>query len=346
MSLSLHNTMNPEFLLSRFANQLSPFLEEAGLDKSVFTDSEAVCSAAAWVKLLELAGKHLDDSIGLRLGNQLRTTDLGVLGQAVRSMDRLEDVLYGVSRYSITRSQVEKVEISVSGNWVTISYQITDPTILPRRQDAELTLALFLSCIRELSASTVSPVRVDFEHAPPKDLRLLRETFHAPLHFNQDCNRLHFDKSLLDLPVCTANRRLLQALQPFLEEQRKLRSQPVGLLSEVSQAIAGELRLGRVGVVQVAESLHMSVRTLQRRLGELDLEFGELVEDVRRALALEYVGNGDYRLTDVALMLGYTEASSFSRAFRRWTDLTPREYRKKASLISPASLGAGPNSFQ
>ncbi|MOA45947.1 HTH-type transcriptional regulator VirS [compost metagenome] len=85
-------------------------------------------------------------------------------------------------------------------------------------------------------------------------------------------------------------------------------------------------------MVQVAESLHMSVRTLQRRLGELDLEFGQLVEDVRRALALEYVGNSSYRLTDVALMLGYTEASSFSRAFRRWTELTPREYRKKAGL--------------
>ncbi|CAD5107455.1 AraC-like transcriptional regulator QhpR [Zestomonas carbonaria] len=341
MSLSLHNTMNPEFLLSRYADQLSPFLEEAGLDQSVFTDSEAVCSAAAWIKLLELAGKHLDDSIGLRFGNALRSTDLGVLGQALRSMDRLEDMLHGVSRYAVTRSQVEKIEISLSGNLVTISYQITDPTILPRRQDAELTLALFLSCIRELSASAVSPLRVDFEHAAPKDLRLHRETFHCPLHFNQDCNRLHFDKSLLDLPVHTANKRLLQALQPFLEEQRKLRSQPVSLLSEVSQAIAGELRLGRVGVVQVAESLHMSVRTLQRRLGELDLEFGELVEEVRRALALEYVGNSNYRLTDVALMLGYTEASSFSRAFRRWTDLTPREYRKKAGLESPsAALGA------
>ncbi|MNG24433.1 HTH-type transcriptional regulator VirS [compost metagenome] len=74
----------------------------------------------------------------------------------------------------------------------------------------------------------------------------------------------------------------------------------------------------------------MSVRTLQRRLGDLDLEFGELVEEVRRALALEYVGNSSYRLTDVALMLGYAEPSSFSRAFRRWTELTPREFRKRA----------------
>lgn len=332
MPLSQHNTMNPESLLRRFAEQLSPFLLESGLDKSVFTDPEAVCPAAAWVKLMELAGKHLDDSIGLRIGNQIRSMDFGVLGQALRSMDHLEEVLHGLSRYMVTRSQVEKVEISVSGWLVTISYQITDPTIIPRRQDAEFSLAAMLSCIRDLTASAVSPVRVDFEHAPPKDLSAHREVFHCPLQFNQDSNRLYFNKTVLDLPVRTANKRLLQALQPFLEEQRKLRSQPVSLLGEVSQAIAAELRLGRVGVVQVADSLHMSVRTLQRRLGELDLEFGKLVEDVRRALALEYVGNSSYRLTDVALMLGYTEASSFSRAFRRWTELTPREYRKKAGL--------------
>ncbi|MCY1281620.1 HTH-type transcriptional regulator VirS [compost metagenome] len=332
MPPSPHNMMNPESMLRRFSDQLSPFLTEAGLDTSFFTDPEAECSAAAWVKLMELAGKHVDDSIGLRLGSEIRSMDLGVFGQALRSMDRLEEVLHGSSRYIVTRSQAEKVDISISGWLVTISYCITDPTIIPRRQDAEFSLATMLSCFRELTASAMRPVRVDFEHAPPKDLSLHREIFQCPLQFNQDANRLYFNKSVLDLPVRTANKRLLQALQPFLEEQRKLRSQPVSLLSEVSQAIAAELRLGRVGVVQVAESLHMSVRTLQRRLGELDLEFGQLVEDVRRALALEYVGNSSYRLTDVALMLGYTEASSFSRAFRRWTELTPREYRKKAGL--------------
>ncbi|MCY1361017.1 HTH-type transcriptional regulator VirS [compost metagenome] len=330
MTISQHNTMNPESLLSRFADKLTPLLNEAGLDTSFFSDPEVECSEGSWVKLLELAGQQIEDNIGLRFGSEIRSQDLGVLGQALRSMDRLEEVLQGTSRYIVTRSQVEQVDISTSGWLVTVSYHITDPTIIPRRQDSEFTLALMLSCFRELTASALRPVRVDFEHARPKDLTLHREFFHCPLQFNQDCNRLYFSKSVLELPVRTANKRLLHALEPFLEEQRRLRSQPVSLLSEVSQAIAAELRLGRVGLVQVAESLNMSVRTLQRRLGDLDLEFGELVEEVRRALALEYVGNSSYRLTDVALMLGYAEPSSFSRAFRRWTELTPREFRKRA----------------
>jgi AraC-like DNA-binding protein len=331
MSLSQYNTMNPESLLSRFSNQLSPFLAEAGLQESFFTDAETICPAASWVKLLELAGTHIHDSIGLRLGSEIRIVDQGILGQAVRSMERVEEVLRSVSRYMITRSQVEKVDIDITDHWVAISYQITDPTIFRRRQDSEFSIATMLTNLRELTATGILPVRVDFEHTQPKDTSFHREFFHCPLQFNQPRNRIYFKHSLLDLPVCTANKRLLQALLPYLEEQRELRG-PSGLLAEVSQTIATELKLGRAGVVQVADVMHMSVRTLQRRLADHGLEFNAVVEDVRRALALEYVGNSSYRLTDVALMLGYTEASSFSRAFRRWTEVTPREYRKKAGV--------------
>lgn len=326
------NTSQPELLYSRFADQLEPFLMEAGLEASLFTDPEVECSAASLVKLLELAGRRFDESIGVRLGAQIQSSDMGVLGQALRSMDRLEDTLYGLSRYMVTRSPVEKIEVTESDRLVILSYQIADPSITQRRQDAEFSLAAMLSCIRDITASMVIPIRVDFEHAAPVDLSPHHDIFQCPIRFDQDCNRLYFNKSIFDLSICTSNRRLLQALQPYLEEQRRVRSQSASLSVDLTQAIATGLQRGRVGVVQIAEALSLSVRTLQRRLSELDLEFSEVVEDVRRALAIEYVGNSRFRLTDVALMLGYSEASSFTRAFRRWTDLTPREYRKTSGL--------------
>ncbi|MHC8285615.1 AraC-like transcriptional regulator QhpR [Pseudomonas sp. XS1P51] len=332
MALAQKNTLQTELLFSRFANELSPFLEEAGLGTSFFTDPELEVSAASLVKLMELAGRSLGDNIGLRLGSQVQSSDMGVLGQALRSMDRLGDTFKGLSRYMVTRSQAERIEFVESDRQVVVSYQIADPSITQKRQDAEFSIAAMLSCMREMTGCAITPVRVDFEHAAPGDLSCHREMFHCPIRFGQDCNRLYFNRSILDLPICTSNRRLLQALQPYLEEQRKIRSQSASLLIDVSRAIATELGRGRIGVVQVAEAMNLSVRTLQRRLRDLDLEFGTVVEDVRRALAIEYVGNSSFRLTDVALMLGYTEASSFSRAFRRWTNLTPREYRKTSGL--------------
>lgn len=332
MALAQKNTLQTELLFSRFANELSPFLEEAGLSTSFFTDPDLEVSAASLVRLMELAGRALGDTIGLRLGSQVQSSDMGVLGQALRSMDRLGDTMKGLSRYMVTRSQAERIEMVESDRQVVISYQIADPSITQKRQDAEFSIAAMLSCMREMTGCVITPVRVDFEHAAPGDLSCHREMFHCPIRFGQDCNRLYFNRSVLDLPICTSNRRLLQALKPYLEEQRKIRSQSASLLIDVSRAIATELGRGRIGVVQVAEAMNLSVRTLQRRLRDLDLEFGTVVEDVRRALAIEYVGNSSFRLTDVALMLGYTEASSFSRAFRRWTNLTPREYRKTSGL--------------
>jgi len=100
------------------------------------------------------------------------------------------------------------------------------------------------------------------------------------------------------------------------------------LTSRISQTIAGNLRAGHVGLDAIAKQLGFSARTLQRRLQEQDLEFNTLVEEIRIAKALEYMENSTRSINDIALGLGYTEASSFTRAFRRWTGLSPREFRQ------------------
>lgn len=90
--------------------------------------------------------------------------------------------------------------------------------------------------------------------------------------------------------------------------------------------IASGLGSGGVSIELVASGMNMGVRTLQRRLSEQGLDFTQVVEDVRRSLAEEYIARSDYSFTNIALLLGYSEASSFSRAFRRWNQLTPLEY--------------------
>ncbi|WP_158245729.1 MULTISPECIES: AraC family transcriptional regulator [unclassified Pseudomonas] len=332
------HTFRPELLFRRHSTLFTPFLDEVGLSPNFCTNSEAETSLANVVRLLELVGQRVDEVIGLRLGLQSKPEDYGVLGQVVRSMATVEEALLGLSRYLVVFQQGARIEVEHRGLQVGITYQISDPTITQRRQDAELSLGALLTFVRRLTACEPVLLRVDFEHGPPHDLSFHREALRCPLHFRQDRNRLYFKASMLELPVRTSNKRLLQALQPFMEEQLKQRSVSSKLFADVCQAIAADL--GRVGLVQIADSLGVSERTLQRRMAELDLKFGAMVEDARRALALDYVGKSDYRLTDVALMLGYTEASSFSRAFRRWTQLSPREYRKSQQALTQTNGGS------
>ncbi|MDT4871125.1 HTH-type transcriptional regulator VirS [compost metagenome] len=99
------------------------------------------------------------------------------------------------------------------------------------------------------------------------------------------------------------------------------------MLSQVAHHITSGLSSGSVSLEQVASDLNMGLRTLQRRLAEHNVDFSQLVEDVRRSLAESYVMQSDYSLTEIALLLGYSEASTFCRAFRRWTQLTPQQFR-------------------
>ncbi|MCY1372457.1 putative HTH-type transcriptional regulator [compost metagenome] len=93
--------------------------------------------------------------------------------------------------------------------------------------------------------------------------------------------------------------------------------------------IKDRLADGNLGVEEVARHLCMSKRTLQRRLQELEMEFGELVEEIRQATAMDMVSHSPLSLTEIAQRLGYAEPSSFTRAFRRWSGLTPREFRRR-----------------
>jgi AraC-like DNA-binding protein len=95
-----------------------------------------------------------------------------------------------------------------------------------------------------------------------------------------------------------------------------------------AQTLLAATPTGTPDLVKVASQLGMSKRTLQRKLAEKDIVFSDLVESISRTIAMDYVQHTDYSLTDVALMLGYAELSSFSRAFKRWSGVSPQQARE------------------
>ncbi|MCT9826653.1 AraC-like transcriptional regulator QhpR [Pseudomonas veronii] len=322
------HTIFPETMFQHHHQLFMPFLHQLGLDESFFQRPDSEMPLSCFVLLWELLGERVDQNIGLRIGAQASSHGLGAYGHVVRSASDITKALRCMSRFIAVHSQATRVEVTHNGPLVSIEYQIHDPLIFHRRQDSELSISMIAAGLREMTGREVYPLRVDFEHPQPSEIDLHRELFKCPVFFNQGSNRLHYPREILNLPVLTADARLHSALEPVLEEQCKQRHLASDLLSQISQAIALSLGTGEVSLEQVAKRQGMSARTLQRRLSERCLEFSVLVEDVRRALAVEYVSHSHYNLTEVALRLGYSEASSFSRAFRRWTQVTPQKYRQ------------------
>lgn len=331
MSTSSIHTVFAESFFRSNAELFAPFLAEAGLDERVLHSSDVEIPAANYVEFWEILGRRLDASIGLRIGLQTASTALGAYGHAIRSAPTMLLALRCLSHFAVVFAQAIRVDVHIDGPQVLLSYQITDPTIVRRRQDSEFTIGFILNLLREITQNPqLVPERVDFEHEMPVDLSLHHEVLACPMHFKQPDNRLYFPRELLDHPVRTADPRMFQALESFLEQQRQSRVLASDLLGQLSYHIASSLSSGGANLEMVAKSMGMSSRTLQRRLAAHQVEFKLLVEEVRRSLAEAYVTRAEYSLTEVALLLGYAEISSFSRAFRRWTQVSPQQYRLQA----------------
>lgn len=322
-------TILAEDFFRRNAALFAPYLGEVGLDERLLHAPDTEIPLARYIALWEVLGRKVDPAIGLRVGSRTDSSALGAFGHALRSAPSMPLMLRCLSHFIVVFSHATRVGVEEGGEEVMLSYQITDPGITERRQDAEFSLALALALIREVTGDAqLVPLRIDFEHPEPTDLSLHHALFRCPLHFNQPDNRGYFARELLERPVRTGDPRLFSALQPFLEAQRQSRAAAVDLLGLLGHHIASSLGSGGTSLALMARSLGMSPRTLQRRLAEQQVEFSQLVEEVRRTLATEYVARPDYSIAEIALLLGYAEASSFSRAFRRWTGQSPQACRQ------------------
>ncbi|RWU17117.1 AraC family transcriptional regulator [Pseudomonas alkylphenolica] len=330
----LNYTVYAEALLLRYAEVFRPFLGLAGLSSEVLERPDAIIPLSKYTALLEITAAHTDPDLGLHLGLGLpgeapQASLLGGFGHAARSAASVRALLEFVTRYMVVHAQANEFTWQLRGNLLEMCYRLTDPSITERRQDAEYAMAVLFTRLRAYTGDRFAPVRVDFVHPQPADITQHRQAFQCPIRFDQPGNVLVWPAAMLDAPLVTADPRLFQALLPGLEQERRRRLADSDLSMQISLAIEADLKGGKVGLEEVASQLCMSKRTLQRRLSELNVEFNELVEDVRQARAMTLVRQSSLSLTEIAMQLGYNEASSFTRAFRRWTGLTPREYRQQ-----------------
>ena len=330
MPSSSCHTVLAESFFRRNAELFRPHLAAVGLREQILSAPESEIPVTKYVALWEVLGSEVSPTIGLEVAMRTESSELGAYGHAIRCAPSMQLVLRSLSRFMVVLTQATQLDFEDNGKRISLAYRVTDASIVQRRQDAEFTICTILNLLREVTRNPqLSPVRVDFEHRAPSDLASHREVFGCPIRFEQPDNRLYFSRELLDMPIRTADQRLFQALEPFLEQQRQSRAASTDVLSQVAHHIASSLSSGCASLEQVASDLKIGVRTLQRRLAEQNVEFSQLVEDVRRSLAESYVMQSDYSLTEIALLLGYSEASSFCRAFRRWTQLTPQQFRQR-----------------
>lgn len=298
------------------------------LDASVLDDPDNRIPFAQLVELYEKAAELTGDKdFGLHLGEIVDPKLFDVVGYSALNSATLGEAFARVERYhSIwTDGAVFRVEISKPHS--AIVYRYVDDSIYHHRQDSEMTFAGIVTLCRLVVDPNWTPTLIEFQHSKPDDISEHFRLFCCAVKFNAPLNKLVFDSKSLSQPIAKADPGLCRMLDRHAEELLTKFPPRDTVIENARTIISKELNGGNPSLERVATQLGLSGRTLQRKLHELGTSHNDLVDQIRHELATRYLREKEMAICEVAYLLGFSEPSSFHRAFKRWTGVTPKEFR-------------------
>jgi AraC-like DNA-binding protein len=304
---------------------VQPLLHRAGLSELNFGNPRHRVSAIGQIKFLEYAAEAMDDAaFGLHLAEQSNPREAGLLFYVVSAARSLDQALALLARYSRIANETVRLKLTrqpegviAEINWVGISRHRV-------KQNVEFLVAVVVKAIRETTGRDIRPTRIAYAHVRAADLREFQRFFGCPVEFGAQSDQMEFSNDTLALPFITEDPHLLEALRPFCDEAARARNTTMGSVRAlVENEVQRLLPSGQAQAETVAKTLALSVRTLSRRLSKEGTTFAEVIDQLRRSLALEYVTEPGLTLGQITWLLGYEGPTSFHHAFKRWTGLSP-----------------------
>jgi AraC-like DNA-binding protein len=304
--------------------------ESVALNPAVLEDPDSRIPFAQIVSLYEQAATLTgDDAFGLHVGESVDAKAFDVLGYSVINSPTFGAALERVVRYNFTWTDGSAFTVETAGETTRITYNYLDDSVADCRHDAEMTLAAFAVLGRLITGTDWGPNKVSFQHQQPRDISEHERIFRCPVSFKAKTNEFAFNSSTLDLPILKADSGLCAVLDRHAEELLARYPPENTLIERLRTMIKEQLNGGDASLERAANELGMSSRTLQRKLREHGTSHQELLDQMRRDLAMRYLQEPEMAICEVAYLLGFSESSALHRAFKRWTGMTPSEFRRQ-----------------
>lgn len=302
----------------------------AGLPRERFADPDGrmpvEAEFALWNAAIEVTG---DPALGLRVAQRMRLGAFGGYEYLLRNSATLREAFERADRYMRLIDDLARVDVQVAGDaaWMRL-YRSGAHTAPP--PDVECLFALIVGVLRaELPGCEFRAVH--FAHAAAAPNALYVQHFGCPVLFSQPAYELHFAADMLAL---APTRRADPQLGRVLEEHAKVMLSKLPELDPFPQAVRAQMRKqlaeGTLAAGSVARALHMSERTLRRKLSAHGTSYQDMLDALRAQLAQDYVAHGRESFDAIAGRLAFADASAFFRAFKRWTSTTPAQFRERA----------------
>jgi AraC-like DNA-binding protein len=302
----------------------------ANVPMSRVQEPNARFSADEVTRLWELAVASSGNPVlGVDADLAARHINFDMVGYATLSSENLLAALDEFARYLALISSATTFALEPQGDdmWLVMGHTGYSRPLPPQRSAYSL-LALLILC-RWVTRREIKPLLAHFSFAPPGDNRAAFErAFSCPAKFMQPDNRLLIGRADLELKLPSHNPQLLALHEKVLQERlAALGNDSIAL--RVSEEIIRRLHKGEPRREDIAATLALTDRTLQRRLQSESTSFQKLLDETRRELARKYLVDARYSLGEIAHMLGFGDPSNFFRACRRWFGCAPGKYREQ-----------------
>ncbi len=315
----------------------APLLQHVGLSEEDLNRQENRISAAAQARLLESAAEALQDpALGFHIATEVNPRELGLVFYVASAAKDLGEAIALLVRYCRIVNEAIRVQLVRRSDDLVIDVHVGGVPRLQAGQNAELAVAVILKALREITGRNVHPTKITLVHMRNSDSPEFERFCGCEVEFGGSSDQLVFSNESLATPLITEDMHLLDALRPICDEAAKQReTAPGSLRALVENEALMLLPHGKAQRHNVAKKLAMSPRTLARRLAGEGTTFEEIVDELRRSLALQYIKSQSISLSQIAWVLGYEGAASFNHAFRRWTGRPPSAARAERLLPAP-----------
>ena len=313
---------------SAYGLDSTTYLEAAGIDPARLDDSNArlrLDQVLDYFETLERALKEKSPAAGLAAHGFWHPSRFGPLGYAWLTSEHLHAAFLRLQRYSRIVSEGVRVELREEAGLLAVVADFVEPSRAPfLRMDT--VMSLMLAMAQGHAGSRFLPERVVLAHAEPEDAHAYYALFRCPVIFDAPVCEFVIDAEAAQSPLRPSSVEL-ERLHDQLVIDYLERLEGEDIVERTRAAIREVLPSGGVSDETVARRLNLSTRTLQRRLQNEGSSFKALLTEVRSELADQYLRDGRHSLSEIAFLLGFSELSAFSRAFRRWRGVSPSQYR-------------------
>jgi AraC-like DNA-binding protein len=314
---------------------IDAFLRTLGLNPDEVRSPDSYLPLETYLLIQDQAAEYVHDPyFGLHMGEYAEAGSWSILGYMMMNCKNLAEAMEKGGRYSRIIGNL----IEGRGEWHfnKIKLVFFTPPHAPKmsRHCFESTFSSTVRMIRTLTGKPLNPLEVRFIYPQPASTAEYERIFRCPVLFGQKENSMSAEPGLANTPILMANPALLAHFEQYAQNFIAQMERKDETTQAVTKIILARLDDENLSIDKVAREMALSVRTLQKRLEEEGVVFSDLLRDIRHRLARKYL-HEDYSVEQITYLLGFSEPSVFRKAFKKWSGITPGEYRQQAYAAMP-----------